>query len=156
MCLPLDSCSVTIISAYAPTLKSSPKEKDSFYGILNETIKGVPSAHKLLLMGDFNARVGVDYNSWENVLGKHGVGRENSNGTRLLSLCAQHGLIISNTLFQQADRFKTTWMHPGSKRWHLIDYVITRQKDVKDVNHTRAMCGSCTSPGLTTDLLNAN
>ena len=145
MCLPLDSLvSVTLISAYAPTLKSSPEEKNSFYGILNDTIKGVPPSHKLLLMGDFNARVGVDYNSWENVLGQHGVGRENANGTRLLSLCAQHGLIITNTLFQQADRFKVTWMHPGSKRWHLIDYVITRQRDVKDVNHTRAMCGSRT------------
>ena len=26
----------------------------------------------------------------------------------------------------------------------MIDYVITRQRDVRDVHHTRAMCGSCT------------
>ena len=26
----------------------------------------------------------------------------------------------------------------------MIDYAITRQRDVKDVHHTRAMCGSCT------------
>jgi exonuclease III len=144
MCLPLDSCNVTLISAYAPTLQSSQLEKESFYDTLNETIKAIPSSHKLLLMGDFNARVGVDYSSWTNVLGKHGVGRENSNGTLLLLLCAQNELIVTNTIFQQADRYKTTWMHPGTKRWHLIDYVITRQRDVKDVNHTRAMCGSRT------------
>ena len=144
MCLPLPSCNITLISAYAPTLNSTQLEKDCFYDSLNAIIKKVPSSHKLLLMGDFNARVGVDYSSWEKVLGKHGVGRENSNGTLLLSLCAQNELIITNTIFQQADRFKTTWMHPGTKRWHLIDYVITRQRDVNDVNHTRVMCGSHT------------
>ena len=77
-------------------------------------------------------------------MGKHGVGRENSNGTLLLSLCSQNELIITNTIFQQATRHKTTWMHPRSKEWHMIDYVITRQRDVKDVHHTRAMCGSST------------
>ena len=144
MCLPLDSCNLTLISAYAPTLKSPQQDKDCFYDTLNETIKAIPSSHKILLMGDFNARVGKDCVSWNKVLGKHGVGRENSNGTLLLSLCAQNELILTNTIFQQADRFKTTWMHPGNKRWHMIDYVITKQRDVKDVKHTRAMCGSCT------------
>ena len=33
-------------------------------------------------------------------------------------------------------------MHPGSKQWHMIDYVITRHRDIKEVFHTRAMCGS--------------
>jgi exonuclease III len=144
MSLPLDSCTLTIISAYAPTLARPLEEKECFYDTLNETIKAVPSSHKLLLMGDFNARVGVDYMSWANVLGKHGVGLENSNGTLLLSLCAQNELIVTNTIFQQANKHKTTWMHPGTKKWHMIDFIITRQRDVKDVHHTRAMCGSCT------------
>ena len=30
----------------------------------------------------------------------------------------------------------------GTKEWHMIDYVITRQRDIKDVLSTRAMCGS--------------
>ena len=33
-------------------------------------------------------------------------------------------------------------MHHGNKKWHLIDYAITRKKDVKDILHTKAMCGS--------------
>ena len=144
MSLPLENSSLFIISAYAPTLGSSDETKEQFYSTLSDIIKDVPSSHKLLLLGDFNARVGMDYDSWENVIGKHGVGRENSNGTLLLSLCSQHNLMITNTIFQQATRHKTTWMHPRTKEWHMIDYAITRQRDVKDVHHTRAMCGSCT------------
>ncbi|XP_063615901.1 uncharacterized protein LOC134789116 [Penaeus indicus] len=30
-------------------------------------------------------------------------------------------------------------MHPRSKHWHLIDYILVRQKDLKDVLHTRVM-----------------
>ena len=36
-------------------------------------------------------------------------------------------------LFKLADIYKTTWMNPISKRWHLIDYVIVRQCDTQDV-----------------------
>ena len=31
-------------------------------------------------------------------------------------------------------------MHPRSKHWHLIDYVIVRQRDRQDVRVTKAMC----------------
>ena len=30
-------------------------------------------------------------------------------------------------------------MHPRSKNWHLIDYVLVRQRDIQDVCHTRLM-----------------
>ena len=33
-------------------------------------------------------------------------------------------------------------MHPRSKHWHLLDYVITRQKDLNDVLDTRVMRGA--------------
>ena len=142
MSFPLEGSTLNIICAYAPTLAKSDEIKDSFYNALSDAIDEVPASHKLLLMGDFNARVGTDHISWENVISSHGIGNENSNGTRLLSLCAQNELCITNTFFQQANRHKTTWMHPGSKQWHMIDYVITRQRDIKEVFHTRAMCGS--------------
>jgi hypothetical protein len=65
-----------------------------------------------------------------------------SNGHMLLSKCTEHMLSITNTNFRQADKYKTTWMHPRSKQWHLIDYIIVRQRDLKDVRITRAMRGA--------------
>ena len=78
---------------------------------------------------------------WHGVIGRHGVGRENANGLRLLNLCAEHNLVITNTVFQMPNKYKTTWMHPRSKHWYLIDFIITRQSDLKDIVITRALRG---------------
>ena len=128
-----------LISAYAPTLDSSDETKDEFYEELGTLLCSIPLNQKIILLGDFNARVGTDTNAWRKVIGNHGIGMANANGNRLLSICAEHKLVITNTVFQQCDKYKTTWMHPRSKRWHLIDYVIVRQPDLSDVKLTRAV-----------------
>ena len=133
---------VTIIGAYAPTLTSSDEAKEQFYEDLDQLIKSTPASDKLLILGDFNARVGKDKDNWKGVLGPHGVGNLNSNGLLLLSMCAEHQLCITNTMFRQADKYKTTWMHPRSKQWHMLDYVVVRQRDIGDVCITRAMRGA--------------
>jgi hypothetical protein len=104
----------TLISCYAPTLGASQEEKDLFYEQLSSMVDAVPFRHRLFILGDFNARVGVDQTLWHKVLGRHGVGKENANGTLLLEFCTEHKLVITNTVFQQANKLKTSWMHPRS------------------------------------------
>ena len=143
MQLPLsDKKQATIISAYAPTMTNPDETKDKFYEELDTLIKSVPRSDKLLVLRDFNARVGSDHIAWDGIIGKHSIGRCNSNGLLLLQACSQHNLIITNTLFQQAAKRKTTWMHPRSKHWHILDYIITRKADRRDVRVTKAMCGA--------------
>ena len=132
----------TLISAYAPTMTNPDDVKDKFYEELDTLISAVPASDKLIVLGDFNARVGNDHHTWEGTIGRHGIGKCNSNGLQLLKTCASHDLVITNTLFRLPTRKKTSWMHPRSKHWHLIDYVITRGKDRADVRITRAMCGA--------------
>jgi len=133
---------MTVVSAYAPTLVSAEITKDSFYSCLRATLQAVPRNDRLVILGHFNARVGINHNVWSGVIGKHGLGNTNSNGLRLLNLCSEFGLVITNTLFQQRNQRKATWMHPRSKHWHLLDYVITGVCDVADVHLTRVMRGA--------------
>ena len=114
--------------------------KDKSYEDLNALITKVPTNDKLFILGDFNARVGCD--SWNGIIRKNGVGKCNSNGLLLLQTCAEHDLLITNTVFQLPTRNKTSWMHPRSKHWHLIDYIIVRRKDRQDVRVRKATCGA--------------
>ena len=132
----------TIVSAYAPTMTNPDEVKDKFYDDLDNVISATPRTDKLILLGDFNARVGTDHQTWEGVIGPEGVGKCNSHGLLLLRKCAEHDLLITNTVFRLPNRNKTSWMHPRSKHWHLIDYVIVRRTDRQDVKVTKTMCGA--------------
>ena len=132
----------TIVSAYAPTITNPDEVKDKFYDDLDNIISATPRTDKLILLGDFNARVGTDHQTWEGVIGSEGVGKCNSNGLLLLRKCAEHDLLITNTVFKLPNRNKSSWVHPQSKHWHLIDYVIVRRTDRQDVRVTKTMCGA--------------
>lgn len=90
---------LTPISAYAPTMSYTHEQKLVCQDLSN-LLHAAPKGDKLLLLGDVNARVDKDFVSWPEVIGRLGVGQENSNGQLLLMLCADHGLTITNTLFQ--------------------------------------------------------
>ena len=130
----------TIVSPYAPTMTNQDEVKDKFYDDLDSVISAASRIDKLFLLGDFSARVGTDHQTWEGVIGSEGVGK--CNGLLLLRKCAEHELLITNTVFRLPTRRKTTWMHPRSKHWHLTDYVIVRRKDRQDVRVTKTMCGA--------------
>ncbi|KAG7298212.1 hypothetical protein JYU34_019023 [Plutella xylostella] len=136
-----DNC-LNILSVYAPTLDKDDEDKEKFYEELSDAIAKIRPEEQLMLLGDFNARVGRDHEAWPKVLGRHGVGAMNSNGQLLLSICAQFELAITNTCFRLPAKYKTTWMHPRSKHWHLIDYAIVRHRDLSAVQITRVMRGA--------------
>jgi len=143
MRLPLnDKRYVTIICCYAPTMTHTDESKESFYAALTTAVKQVPHDDKLLLLGDFNARVGSDVETWPSVLGHHGKGACNSNGELLLTFCAEHHMTVSNTIFQMPDKWFYSWQHPRSKRYHLLDYALVRQADRHDITSTRVMRGA--------------
>uniref|UniRef100_A0A183SGQ5 Calcium-transporting ATPase n=1 Tax=Schistocephalus solidus TaxID=70667 RepID=A0A183SGQ5_SCHSO len=56
----------------------------------------------------------------------------NDYGLLLLQTCAEHRLLLTNTSFCLPTWKKATWMHPRSRRWHLLDYVLFRRRDRQD------------------------
>ena len=117
---------------YAPTLQAEIGGKEAFYRDLHNLLQQVDSKDKFLILGDCNARVGRDFDLWKGILDRHGIGNCNDNGRLLLEFCSEHQLVIANILFQQKDRFRATRMHLLSKHWHLLVYVLARQRDTRE------------------------
>ena len=90
----------TIVSAYVLTMTHPNEVKDKFYDDLDSVIYATP-------LGDFNSRVGTDHQTWEGVTVTERVGKWYSNGLLLLWQCAEHELLITNTVFRQPTRNKT-------------------------------------------------
>ena len=115
----------TIIQIYAPDTSYPDNDIEMFYNSVQGLINNVPNRDELVIMGDFNAKVGgIDQQS---VVGKHSNKARGSNkrGERLVSFCMQNSLMITNTFFRH--RRQWTWNSPGSKTQNTIDYILVRQ-----------------------------
>ena len=91
---------VNIVQIYAPTSMAAQKEIDRFYGSLNETMRKIPKRELVLIIGDFNAKVGdtTADNSLREVIGKYGLGTRNERGELLIEFCADNNLYIANII----------------------------------------------------------
>lgn len=101
-CKPIN---VTVITVYAPV---NPKNHqvgstttDSFYSDLQSTLDKVPKSDMVLMIGDFNARIGMQQHATSrNVVGHHGVDTINNNGECSIDFCSLNNLVIFSTFFQ--------------------------------------------------------
>ena len=80
----------------------------------------------VIILGDFNAHVGSDFVLHGSVIGPHGLGECNENGTRLLDLCVSNQFLITNTWFQHKPLHQATWYHNGdrSRPGHMMNFVL--------------------------------
>ena len=119
------------MSAYAPTAKAPLGVKAKFVVELQDALNRVPPDDILVLLGDFNARVGkreADSDLWREVEGKHGVGCCNEAGESLLEFCAANSLTIMNTWIEKKQVHLETWKHPATKQSHMIDFVMMKKE----------------------------
>ena len=110
--------------------------KAKFCNDLDNVIFATPRTYKLIFLATLMPEFFTDHQTCEGFIDT-GVGKCNSNDFLLLRKCAEHDLLINNTVFRLPNSNKTFWMHPRSKHWHLIDYVIVRRKDRQDVRVTK-------------------
>ena len=78
---------LNIIQCYAPTNEAEEERKEEFYDRLEEIIRKQSARDVTILMGDLNAKVGSENDGYQQVMGKHGLGKMNENGERFASCC---------------------------------------------------------------------
>jgi exonuclease III len=132
----------TVVQVYAPTNDSQEAQKNAFYEQLQSTLDNIPRQDVLVLMADFNAKVGSDHKHWQGVLGKHSIGGVSDNGLRLLEFCALNGLVITNSFFRHKAIHKYTWYSNTGRTRNAIDHIIVRSKSLSSVQDTRVYRGA--------------
>ncbi|KAJ3587612.1 hypothetical protein NHX12_011209 [Muraenolepis orangiensis] len=83
-----------IIQCYAPSNDAVDDVKARFYDSLNHLLGRVGARDLIILMGDFNAKIGGRNEGYEEVMGKHGVGKMNDNGEMFVETCVNNNLVI--------------------------------------------------------------
>lgn len=81
-----------------------------------------------ILMGDLNAKIGSDNKGYEEVLGKHGLGKMEENGERFSDLCAFNNLVVGGSVFPHKRIHKATWVSPDHSTENQIDHVCIGRK----------------------------
>ena len=123
----------TIIQVYAPTESSSIEDLEQFYSLLEETINK-HKTHRIILMGDFNSKVGHKEHDDEEPMGPYGYGRRNIRGDRLIQFAQGQRLKIVNTFFKKDKTSRWTWIAPNRKTKNEIDIILVNNlPDVKDI-----------------------
>ena len=133
---------MSLIAVYAPTNEPKSAEKsDVFYEELQECVRQVPRGDMLLILGDFNARVGNDTTMWQGTIGRFCPAECNENGVCLLDFCTLNGLVVTNTLFQHRPCHLEAWFHPAEAsrtgNGHVLDYILVNRHFRSSVLDTR-------------------
>ena len=105
---------ITVIQAYAPTSNAEEAELERFYEDLQDLLELTPPKDVLLIIGDWNVKVGSQETL--GLTGKFGLGMWNEAGQSLIEFCQENTLIIANTLFQQHKKRLYTWTSPDGQR----------------------------------------
>ena len=131
---------ITIIQVYAPTTDAEQEEVDEFYDQVQAEIDRTCKQDVLIVMGDWNAKVGNKEEA--PVVGKYGLGNRNEAGERLLEFCKTNNLFISNTFFQQHKRRLYTWTSPNGIYKNQIDYICENQRWKSSITSTKTKPGA--------------
>ena len=78
-----------MIQAYAPTSNTEEAEVEQFYEDLQDLLALTPKKDVLLIIGDWNAKVGSQ--ETPGVKGKFGLGVQNEARQRLIAFCQETG-----------------------------------------------------------------
>lgn len=133
--LKLDTKNISMIQVYAPQQGRPVAEKEDFYNSLQDVTESAKYRENVIIMGDWNGHVGHDREGVRDVVGAHGLGDRNADGSRIIDFCILNGLSIMNTYFKHKESHKWTWYRWSDDRQRytetsMIDLFVTNNRNL--------------------------
>ena len=114
---------ITFVQVYAPTGAAYEEEITSLYEQLQGVLDNVCRKDVIVIMGDWNAKIGKSLHKSDNI-GPYGLGDRNERADLLEDFCVENELVVTNTTFQQHPRIWYTWASPGDRVVNQTDYTL--------------------------------
>lgn len=133
---------LNVIQCYTPTNNSYEENKDEFYNRLQKIVETLRARDIVILMGDFNAMVGLNNTGYEQVMGIHGLGVMNDNGERFAERCAINNLVIRGSVFPHKRIHKSSWVSPDGVSENQIDHICISKKFRRSLQDVRVRRGA--------------
>ncbi|XP_068697688.1 uncharacterized protein [Montipora foliosa] len=100
---------LNIAQCYASTNDKDEEVKDQFYDRLQSILYKLKEKDMTILMGDFDAKIGVDNRGYKEVMGRHGLGEMHENGEMFADLCESNRLVIGDPVKNNSDDQLKRW-----------------------------------------------
>ena len=114
---------ITIIQAYAPTSDYDDDTVENFYDHLQEILDQSPKKDILVVLGDWNSKVGEDaFKTWKGTYGRYCNPETNERGLRLLEFARYNHTVLANTLGKHKVSKRWTWYSPNGG-YHIISWL---------------------------------
>ena len=83
-----------------------------------------PKYDMKILLGDFNAKVGIE-NVSKTTIGNESLHQDsNDNVVRIVNFGTSKNLVVKSTVFPHRDIHKHTWTSPDGKIHNQIDHIL--------------------------------
>lgn len=111
---------VMVVAEYAPV--NGDDECEQFRNDMENVLYTCELSERVILVGDMNIWVGVRQETDNKAVGPFEDERTNENGRKLVSLCVERNMFVSNTWFKHKNIHMYPWQRGGLKS--MIDFVI--------------------------------
>ena len=129
---------LSLLCVHAPTEDSDNIVKEQFFEELQKVQDRIPKHDVVILLGDMNAKIGLE-DAYSSVTGKHSLHVEsNSNGEFICEYAAANNMYIMSTKFKHKIH-KGTWVTPDGNTCNQIDHVLVNQNKSSMIQDVRTL-----------------